>query len=403
MFSSAVRRAIAGASIMTALAVSQASFVAAADAPKGYGGVVSHQPYKISQDIHGKAELIIHDMPTVSGEKTEVSTLLFVPDGKAPAGGWPVIAWAHGTTTPGDKRCAPSLTMDLDGGLTRDGFKSDYLYEVATLVNAGYAVVAPDFEGLGDIAEVPLPYFNASSLARSLISGVIAAHEINDQLSRKYVSVGHSDGGHAVLGVEAFTKEAPQFDYLGTVAIAPYTAIAATVSELAQKAKDDPAHAADFIALANFHVGLMATGLSVTDPSFDPSPIMGKDLAALLSGFKTKCSVPAITSVTEAVKAKGEAFEGYKTNWAATPEMSEFLERNDVAVDPNFRLTKPTMIIVGTKDPFIFNDLTEQLVKRLETAGTPVTYKEYTDKDHFNVIRTSQSDIMAFLRQRFFN
>lgn len=403
MFSSAVRRAIAGASIMAALAVSPASFVAAADGPGGYGSVVSHQPYKISQEIHGKAELIVHDMPSVTGKTTEASTLLFVPDGKAPAGGWPVIAWAHGTTTPGDKHCAPSLTLDLDGGLTRDGFKSDYLYEVATLVNAGYAVVAPDFEGLGDVAEVPLPYFNASSLSRSLISGVIAAHEINDQLSRKYVSVGHSDGGHAVLGVEAFTKEAPEFEYLGTVAIAPYTAIAATVSELAKKAKENPAQAADFTALANFHVGLMATGLSVTDRSFDPASIMGKDLASLLGGFKTKCSVPAITAVTEAVKAKGEAFQGYKDNWAATPKMSDFLERNDVAVDPNFRLTKPTMILVGTKDPFIFNDLTQQLVKRLETAGTPVTYKEYGGEDHFTVIRTSQSDIMAFLRQRFFN
>lgn len=403
MLISAIRRAIAGASIMAALAVSPASFVAAADGPKAYGGIVSHQPYKISSDIHGKAELIIHDMPSVTGDMTEASTLLFVPDGKAPAGGWPVIAWAHGTTTPGNKTCAPSLTMDLDGGLTRDGFKSDYLYEVATLVNAGYAVVAPDFEGLGDVAEVPLPYFNASSLARSLISGVVAAHEINGQLSRKYVSVGHSDGGHAVLGVEAFTKEAPQFDYLGTVAIAPYTAIAATVDKLAQKARNDPAEAATFTALANFHVGLMATGLSVIDRSFDPASIMGKDLASLQSRFNTLCSVPAITSVTEAVKAKGEAFEGYKTNWAATPKMADFLERNDVAVDPNFRLAKPTMILVGTKDPFIFNELTEKLVKRLETAGTPVTYKEYPGKDHFDVIRTSQPDIMAFLKDRFAN
>ncbi len=28
---------------------------------------------------------------------------------------------AHGTTTPGQKTCAPSLSSDLDGGLTRDG------------------------------------------------------------------------------------------------------------------------------------------------------------------------------------------------------------------------------------------------------------------------------------------
>ena len=40
----------------------------------------------------------------------------------------------HGTTTPGQKTCAPSLSPDLDGGLTRDGFKSNYAYQIAELV-----------------------------------------------------------------------------------------------------------------------------------------------------------------------------------------------------------------------------------------------------------------------------
>ena len=36
-----------------------------------------------------------------------MSGTLTVPKGKAPKGGWPVIAWAHGTTGIADS-CAPS-------------------------------------------------------------------------------------------------------------------------------------------------------------------------------------------------------------------------------------------------------------------------------------------------------
>ncbi|WP_407811195.1 hypothetical protein, partial [Staphylococcus aureus] len=89
----------------------------------------------------------------------------------------------HGTTTPGQKTCAPSQTSELDGGLTRDGFKSDYSWQISQFIDAGYAVVAPDLEGLGPDASTPYPYYNLSSLARSLIAGVVAAHTANPHLS----------------------------------------------------------------------------------------------------------------------------------------------------------------------------------------------------------------------------
>lgn len=396
-----LRRGATVAVLTLALACSANLTAAVAKSSGAYGAVVYSRPHDISAEIHGKAEFIVHTMPSVKGEIIKASTLLIVPDGEAPKDGWPVIAWAHGTTTPGDKRCAPTVTKDLDGGMTRDGFKSDYLFQLATFVNAGYAVVAPDFEGLGDIANVPLPYFNASSLSRSLVSGLIAAHEINPNLSNRYVSAGHSDGAHAVLGIEPFVKEAPQFDYLGSVAIAPYAAIEATIDELARKAKADSKNAEAFTTMANFHVGLMATGLSVVDDTFDPSTIMGKDLATLLKDFTTQCSMGVNIQLSSAIKAKGDAFQGYNTDWAKTPKMAEFLRENDVAVDPTFRIAKPTLISVGTDDPFIFNNQTRKLVARLEAANAPVTFKEYPGDDHFTIIRTGEKDVMSFIDRLF--
>ena len=47
----------------------------------------------------------------VSGEPVLATGVVLVPSGEPPAGGWPVIAWAHGTA--GVARvCAPSLMKD---------------------------------------------------------------------------------------------------------------------------------------------------------------------------------------------------------------------------------------------------------------------------------------------------
>ena len=406
MHASTFRRAVTHVLVMTILsstvmtAGSTVPALAVEEAASS-GAVISHKPHNISPHIKGRAELIVHTMQSVSGDLTRASTLLFVPDGQAPKGGWPVIAWAHGTTTPGNKLCAPSLTDELDGGLTKDGFNSDYQFEISTLVNAGYAVVAPDLEGLGEAATVPYPYFNASSLARSLISGVVAAHKVDGNLSKQYVAVGHSDGGHAVLGVEAYADEAPQLEYKGTVAIAPYTSIDAYVKELAQRAVANPDKASDYRLLQNFNVALMTTGLKVIDPSFQASSVMGPDLEAQLKEFTTRCSVPAIGGLSKAVAAKGATFDGFRQDWASNPKMAAFLAANDPAANPNFRLKKPTFISLGPDDAFVFLNTTRALVARLSADGAAVTYNEYPGTDHFTVIRAAQPDTMSFLKQLF--
>lgn len=405
MHPSTLRRAASRALVMIILgsaAVTASSFVPAlAVEVVTAGSVISHTPHEISPLIKGRTELVVHYMQSVSGKPTKASTLLFVPEGQAPKGGWPVIAWAHGTTTPGNKLCAPSLTDELDGGLSKDGFNSDYQFEISTLVNAGYAVVAPDLEGLGEVAEVPYPYFNAGSLARSLISAVVAAHKVRANLSNEYVAVGHSDGGHAVLGVEAYAGEAPQFEFKGTVAVAPYTSIEAFVKELGQRAAANPEKAGDYHLIQNFNVALMTTGLKVVDPSFKASSVMGPDLEAQLKEFTTRCSVPTINGLSKAITAKGTTFDGFKENWASDPKMAAFLAANDPAANPNFHLKKPTFISLGPDDAFVFLNTTRALVARLKADGTPVTYNEYPGTDHFTVIRAAQPDTMTFLQQLF--
>ena len=44
-----------------------------------------------------------------------VSAVVLIPDGKPPAGGWPVIAWAH-EFSGAARQCAPSLMKNLAWG-----------------------------------------------------------------------------------------------------------------------------------------------------------------------------------------------------------------------------------------------------------------------------------------------
>lgn len=73
-----------------------------------------------------------------SGQDTVATGVLFLPPGEAPADGWPVLAWAHGTTGLSDS-CAPSRTPRS----ARDTAYLDHW------LGQGYAVVAADYPDLG--------------------------------------------------------------------------------------------------------------------------------------------------------------------------------------------------------------------------------------------------------------
>lgn len=361
------------------------------------GELVSSLPYS-APSVRADAKLLVYYMPGIHGEPIRASTLLFVPHGNSPPDGWPVVAWAHGTTTPGKKSCAPSLTpIDLDGGLTADGFKSNYAYEIASLVRARYAVVAPDFEGLGTVADVPYPYFNAPSLARSLISAVRAARHAVPSLSARFAVVGHSDGGHAVLGVEAFAARAPELKLEAIVALAPFTSISATVLALNRMALKDPRHASGDLAAENFNVALMAIGLRVESPAFDLHTVMGDDLLRLLPDFVARCSVKAIAGLTAAVKARPQTFAGFKEGWDSVPQMKAFLEENDPNVTPGYHLRLPILIEQGSADAFVFEPIDAAFVAKLRAAGTRVIYKVYAGDDHFQIIPDGNADTLHFL------
>ena len=82
---------------------------------------------------------------SVAGTDVPASGVILLPNGTPPARGWPVVVWAHGTSGVA-RTAAPSLMKDLYYGW-------EGLLQWPLL---GYAVVAPDYAGLG--TNVPHQY-----------------------------------------------------------------------------------------------------------------------------------------------------------------------------------------------------------------------------------------------------
>lgn len=351
-----------------------------------------------------QARLLTHTMPALAGGRAPATTLLFVPRGTAPAGGWPVLVWMHGTTTVLQKTCAPSLTLDtLDGGLTAEGFTSGYAALINSYVRAGYAVVAPDLEGIGAAATTPYPYYNAASSARSLIAGLKAARLADANLSRRWAAVGHSDGGRGVLAVQQQLADAADLDFRGTVAYAPFTSIAASVDRLGQLAASEPANAGLYTGIQNFFVAMMTTALgTASGQAVDTTPLMGADLVAQLPAVRSQCVFSAFGAIAGAVAAKpGGAFAGFKPGWSQVPAMQAFLAANDPGVTSGFTLTHSTLIVQGTADVFVQEPLAAAFAAALVARGAPVLYRRYAGADHGSIVDVAGTDVLAHLAARF--
>ena len=179
-----------------------------------------------------------------TGNQTVVSGSVFTPKGKAPVGGWPVIAFGHGTTGI-DEPCAPSLSENLLG------FSSI----VVGYANLGYAVALPDYEGLGSPGVHP--YTDARTAGLNMIDAVRALRHTFPDVSNRWAAVGGSQGGAAAWAAdEQAASYAPELDLVGAVAYVPAADVAGIVDKaVANTMTDDQALAFQSIveSLARLH------------------------------------------------------------------------------------------------------------------------------------------------------
>jgi hypothetical protein len=169
-------------------------------------------------------QLVVYRMPGIRGDQINATAMLFLPTQAPPAGGWPLVVWGHGTVGWAPE-CAPSVQLQ-EHGTWADGPNAALL---AAILKMNIAVIAPDYEGLGPVADgVPEGhgYYELSSEGNSMVFAAVAAQRLlGDRLSGQWVPAGWSEGGFAALAAAYYSDRAtmadPDLEYRGTITLAP--------------------------------------------------------------------------------------------------------------------------------------------------------------------------------------
>jgi pimeloyl-ACP methyl ester carboxylesterase len=177
------------------------------------GSLIRSEPMQFAP-AGAQAYRVLYRSIGMHGEPIAVSGVIVVPPGPAPAGGRPIVAWAHPTTgvVP---HCAPSLAI----------FVFQQMAGLRELIEQGVVVAATDYPGLG--TEGPHPYLVGDSEARAVIDSVRAARSLPGVGDGNSFAVwGHSQGGQASLYTGLIAKTyAPELHLVGVAAAAPATSL----------------------------------------------------------------------------------------------------------------------------------------------------------------------------------
>lgn len=312
-----------------------------------------------------------------------VSGLMIVPDGSVPTGGYPVIAYGHGTTGMADST-APSRTSlgvgDLMGWIAK-----------------GYIISASDYAGLGMPGLHPylvgeVAAYNVLDAARAALRFCDVSHAIRAPVAaNKIMLVGHSQGGHAVLfAQQAWPRYAAELEIQGSIAFAP----ASELRELVTTMSNDRAALVGpttltMYAYSQYYGGPDSLQAWLKEPYATqlPERAENRDIISLSLwlGFNPeRVFDPALLADIRA------------ENWPNLQPWTGYLDSNTPG---NFASTVPVLVIQGQKDLIIPPDTSKHLTQRLCNNGTQTHLSTYPDAGH-NVLNPGFAEASTWTADR---
>jgi len=318
--------------------------------------------YRLPEGV--SAFRILYHSRSAGGTDVAASGVVLTPDQAPPAGGWPIIAWAHGFTGIA-RHCAPSLMRNLNEGLF-----------LAMYIKLGYAVVATDYTGLGT------NFRNASidmqSDAADVIHSIAAARAAVPQLGRKWVAMGESAGGLAALAVGELESDIRDPDYLGSIAI---SGIADAKEFYETSAKDSlPAP-----------LVVLAYQIQSVYPQFQANQMLTEKGLAFYSQLEKSCVVMSRDPDTIAAPV-------LKPGWQDDSVVEQFLARNTIGRKPAYR---PLLIVSSDADPAVRTGMTARAVANLCRQRDVVQFHDYQSSEFASVLGDSVREQLTWIQARF--
>ncbi|ENR4568664.1 alpha/beta hydrolase [Acinetobacter baumannii] len=341
--------------------------------------------------VAAESSILTYKMLGQSGQEVQATSLVFTPNTQPPVGGWPIVVWAHGTTGVADV-CAPSKAALADS--TKD--------LISKLLAAGYVVVAPDYEGLGTPGIHP--FLNVKSEAFSITDAVVATRNYLSQrnllTSKKWVTVGHSQGGHAALGAAQYASRA-QLEYKGTVAVAP----ASNLGFILIAGEQSVANATldkkiSMYAQLDTYTALVTAGIRNTQPTFDYSQVFTPQISSIAQQAETICSGPLGQAfgagMTQYVTEHNGTLDGYtrtQPNFMAVPLVKTFLDKDSQPLQ--VKVTTPIIIYQGLADSTVPKVATDILISNATVVGTKINSYVTGNWDHGTAMSSNVDNIVG--------
>ncbi|MDG4665115.1 prolyl oligopeptidase family serine peptidase [Mycobacterium sp. 236(2023)] len=328
----------------------------------------------------GSAYRILYSTIDQHGRPAVSTAVVFTPKTPAPQGGWPVIAWAHGTVGLGDD-CTPSAQ-------TRSGRDGDYL---SHWLDQGYAVVGTDYAGLGTPGL--MSYLNSVTTARGVVDSVVAAHHMDLDLSPKWAVVGQSQGGGAAMATARWATEfsaGTGLDYRGVVA----TGTPAGVESVVKEAGPDMT-VPGIGPMASVYTAYIVAALRDARPDLDLDQVLSDDGRAAAQEAETLCAAELAGALSGSAPAS--LFTAPVTSIPGAAEaIDEFMGI------PSSGYDRPIFLGVGLQDRDVPPSLSQRFADQLTANGQDVTLKVYPDADHSGTVLDSIPDSTPFLAQLFY-
>ncbi|MEV4239400.1 MULTISPECIES: lipase family protein [unclassified Nocardia] len=324
---------------------------------------------------------ILYATTTTNDAPTVASAAVYFPPGEAPEGGWPVIAWAHGTVGLGDN-CAYSIAGP-------SAVERDWAY-LGTWLRQGYAIVAADYAGLGTPGDHP--YLDGRVEAHNVVDAVKAATRQYSSLAKRWMVVGQSQGGGAAVFTARYATEfgGPELDYRGAVG----TGVPAYIEDILQLLGPQ-VPAVELNHHSTAYLLYILNGLRTTYPQLDIESVLTDSGREWLGRAREMCVTPLADALGANDVLVGDLFA---RPLAQIPNLHGLL--SGYMGLPESGYDKPLFLGQGLLDTDVIAPQTLRFAAVLAANQQPVTFYVYP-YDHDGTVNASLANSLSFVRNQF--